>query len=669
MIRWRTILALPAAGLLLVLAADGLLPPPVMPPVSRVVEDADGLPLRIFPVEDGRWRLAADLDGIDPRFIEALLAVEDRRFYSHGGVDFQAILRAARDNLIRGRIVSGASTITMQTARLLEPRPRTFPAKAVEMLRAWQLERRYSKREILELYLTLTPYGGNLEGVRTASRAYFGKDPAALTDAEIAFLIALPQSPERRRPDLRPESARAARAAILNQLSVSGHLTIARAEEAASDPLPETRFAFPGDAWHLAHRLSRRHPGSTRITTTIDRPAQLALQRILQGAAIAGGEELQAAAMVVRLSDRAVIASVGSVSRKRPGGWMDLTQQRRSPGSTLKPLIYGLALDEGIASPGTRLADLPIRFGTYAPRNFNRTFSGELTFAEALQHSLNVPAVLLLDALGPDRMIGSLRGAGIAAAVPYTDDESDNLAVALGGLGVTLEDLAVLYSALGSKGEAGPLRFLSTDRGGREPTFRILSEESAGDILSILRQAPSAAGRLPAGLSRAAPRVAFKTGTSYGFRDAWAAGVTDTHAVVVWLGRADGASRPGATGRSDALPILFEIFDAVEPTHLPAAAAGADNRTGQPQTRALAADNRPSILFPPDGAVLYRAHQSRGYLLAARGSSPLRWYADGHPVEADASGNIVWEPSGPGFFTLTAADASGRSASATVRVR
>ncbi|GGY55128.1 penicillin-binding protein 1C [Parvularcula lutaonensis] len=654
------------AAFALLASLDRAFPPPIEGiAVSRVVNDSDGLPLRTFPVEDGRWRLAADSEEIDPRFIDALLLIEDKRFKTHPGVDPVAVLRAAKTNASRGRVVSGASTLTMQTARLLEPRPRTMGSKLVEMVRARQIERRLTKAEILELYLTLAPYGGNLEGLRTATRAYFGKDPKQLTDSEIALLIALPQSPEARRPDLRPQAAAEARLAILRQLAERGFLSEQRMAEAHTDPLPQGRFPFPGDAWHFAERVSARTDGRGHVGTLIERPTQIALERILREAAVREGPAVQAAGLVVRIEDRAILASVGSASRRRPGGWLDLTNRDRSPGSTLKPLIYALAMQEGLVEGGTRITDLPSRFGTYEPQNFGRSFHGELTVAEALQHSLNVPAVLLLDLLGTERLTGALRAGGIDASVPRGVHTGEGLAVALGGLGLTAEDLALLYAALGDGGIVKPLR-----RDESQPVAngtRLISQEAAAEVLEILRDAPSLEGRMPADLARSAPRIAFKTGTSYGFRDAWAVGVSEEHVVVVWIGRADGAARPGATGRKTALPVLFEAFDAIERPVTLAAEVSVQSRT--PETlRSLARSEMPIIIFPPDGSTLWPRADGGPFVLAGRGQGELLWYTDGKPVAADEAGNVLWQPPGPGFYRLAAVDKKGRKASVKVRV-
>ena len=670
----RRILTALGASLVLVcgtaLALDRLFPPPVERAfqVSRVVRDADGRVLRAFPVEEGRWRLAADLDAVDPDLIAALIAYEDQRFARHHGVDFIAVVRAAIQNLTSGRIVSGASTLTMQTARLMEPRDRTIGAKLLQMLRAVQLEWRYSKREILELYLTLAPYGGNLEGVRAASWAYFGREPDALTASEIALLIALPQSPEARRPDLQPDNAIEARSRVLARLAEEGLVPAAYADEAREDPAPARR-AFPALAWHAAETAAGRAEGAD-LVSTLDFALQAELEALALDELPEGEDGVQLAILIVETETRAVRAAIGSASRERAGGWIDLTDRPRSPGSTLKPFIYGLAFDDGLAAPGTMIADLPQRFADYQPENFDRAFRGDVTVAEALQHSLNIPAVAALDEVGGRRFDAALRFAGAAPVRPGAAGGDEGLAVALGGAGLTLRDLAVLYAALGEGGEARPLRWLESERAG-DHGYQILSAESAEDILHILRTAPHPAGRAPAALTREAPRIAFKTGTSYGFRDAWSAGVADGFAVIVWTGRPDGAPRPGVTGREGALPVLFRVFDLVEqrygrrPSELPETAFEAE--TPGPMAR-FNADPPPQILFPPDGAELWSDRPGRSFTLAAQGGGDIRWYAQGRAVPLNAAGDPVWAPDGPGFYRIEAVDERGRVAATRVRV-
>ncbi|MHA6288239.1 penicillin-binding protein 1C [Maricaulis sp. CAU 1757] len=660
------------AGLGLVVAAlgvDYLLPPPLERELSTVVRDRDGHVLRAYPVEDGRWRLAADLDTLDPDFVTALLAYEDARFWYHPGVDPVALARAARDGLSAGRIVSGGSTLSMQLARLIEPRPRTLGAKLIQMLRALQIELRLDKREILEAYLTLAPYGGNLEGVRAASWAYFGREPSELTIEEIALLLALPQSPEARRPDRRPDAARAARGRVLERLAVAGLARPEAARDAAGDPVP-ARADFPALAWHAADTVRRQRPQARDLVTSLDAELQTMLEAAVRRAAVEAGPDIQVAAMVVETEGRLVRAMAGSADRDRPGGWIDLTDRARSPGSTLKPFIYGLAFDDGLASAGTRIADLPQRFAGYQPDNFDRRFRGEVTVAEALQHSLNVPAVAALDGVGARRFNAALDFAGTAPQRRRQAGLDSGLAVALGGAGLTLRDVAVLYAALGDSGVARPLRWFE-DAPELAAGQSVMSAESADEILDILRRAPHPGGRMPSHLAVGAPDIAFKTGTSYGFRDAWAAGVAGDFTVVVWTGRADGAALQGATGREAALPLLFRLVDGIDGV-LPGRVERLDiDMASGPlphSMRDFARDAAPHILFPPDGSEVWAAGQGTGLVLAAQAGSELTWYADGERVALNPLGEPVWQPAGPGFYQVVAVDAQGRATRARVRI-
>ncbi|MDF1767482.1 penicillin-binding protein 1C [Maricaulis sp.] len=671
---WIILAAL--GGLVGLLALDRALPPPLpsADAVSAAVRDRHGEVLRAFPVEEGRWRLAADLDRIDPDFLDALLAYEDERFHQHWGVDFPALVRASRDSLAAGRIVSGGSTITMQLARLIEPRERTLGAKLIQMARALQLEIRLSKTEILELYLTLAPYGGNLEGVRAASWAYFGREPDDLTIDQIAMLIALPQSPEARRPDRQPERAVRARGRVLERLASVGLASPQAAADAAGDPAPMRR-PFPADAWHAADAIRRAAPDMREPVSTLDRSLQLMLEDSLADELADTDETVQFAAMIIETETRAVRAMAGSASRARPGGWIDLTDRPRSPGSTLKPFIYGMAFDDGLAAPGTRIADLPRRFAGYQPDNFDRSFRGDVTVAEALQHSLNIPAVTTLDGVGARRFNAALGFAGANPLRPRQAGQDDGLAVALGGAGLTLRQIGVLYAALADGGEARPLAWQETARDDFAPvgSFRLLSAESADEIVRVLRRAPHPGGRMPALLARGAPDIAFKTGTSYGFRDAWAAGIVGGYTLVVWTGRADGAPREGVTGRAAALPVLFRLADGVSQL-APRGDMGVDRQAEPPeetpQTLAdFRADAAPHILFPPDGAEVWSDRAGRGFILAAQAPGPVRWFADGETVSENALGEPVWIPPGPGFYAVSAVDEAGRTSEVRVRVR
>ena len=663
-----------------ILTLDALFPPPISrgDRVSILVSDREGRPLRALPLQNGTWRLRADLDEIDPVFIEALLEVEDQRFWRHGGVDWVGMGRAVFSSVKAGRIVSGGSTITMQTARLLEPRPRTVGSKLIEIFRAHQIEARLSKQEILSLYLTLAPYGGNLEGIRAASWRYFGRAPNELSDDQIALLIALPQSPEVRRPDLRPEGARAGRDEIITKLNRLGYLDDRRTAEARAADIPGRRFAFPAKAWHAASKVATGQNSDTRAT--LDAALQAELERTARRAVESLGSETQVSILVVDIPTRAVRAAIGSADRARPGGWLDLTAQARSPGSTLKPFIYAMAFDDGEASPTTRIQDLPKRFSAYQPENFDRMFRGDVRVAEALQHSLNIPAVLALDRVGPQRFAASLALAGAPPRISRSAYNAPGLALALGGAGMTGQELAVLYAALGDGGRAKPLVWREADITARKDQsgYRLMSADSAQSILDILKKSPAPAGRMPGRLTANAPEVAFKTGTSYGFRDAWAAAVSGRHAIVVWVGRADGAPRPSETGRKAALPLLFEVADRAA-HHLGNdldATSRLKTKTAPDAKGALAnfapEGRPPEILFPPREAELWagpvNGQAPRPFVLAGRGESDLRWYIDGQPVRPDAGGLPVWAPTAPGFYDVKAVDDFGQAATVKVRV-
>lgn len=659
---------------------DLLFPPPIARGdiVSGVVMDRRGAVMRVFPVEDGKWRMRAHLDQIDPDFVEALLAYEDKRFREHGGVDLLAMARATGSLVTAGRIVSGGSTITMQTARLLEPRPRNIFSKLIESFRAWQLERRLTKDEILELYLTLAPYGGNLEGVRAASWAYFGREPDNLSPDQIAMLIALPQSPEARRPDLRPEAAIVARERVLMRLAQEGVFAVDLAKESAEYPAPK-RGDFPTVAWHASEEAMKRAASPDNIRTTLDLNLQREVEKIALRAAGPSREGVQASIMVVDIATREVRAVAGSANRATAGGWIDLTDRPRSPGSTLKPFIYGLAFDDGVAAPDTRIADTPRRFASYRPDNFDRTFRGDVTVAQALQHSLNVPAVAALDAVGAQRFAAALTFAGADLSMPLSADDDAGLAIALGGMGMTVRDLALLYAALGDDGRALPLHWLQAER---EQTgtpkaqgVQIMSAQSARQIVDILAQAPAPDGRVPALLTQEAPVIAAKTGTSYGFRDAWAAATGNGYAVVVWIGRADSGPRPGVTGREGALPALFDVYDAIGRV-LPKRSTGPSLReeiagTHTPPS-ALARFERqnapPQIFFPPDGAEVWKDGEHSSFVLSAQGRGKLAWYVDGKPLPHNVAGDTVWRPADVGFYEIQVVDDAGRTTKARVRV-
>ena len=684
-------LALPVlvvlGGGVLLLALDRWTPPPTARAEQTLVRvlDAQGRLLRVFTAPPGVWRLPARLEEIDPLYLRMLLVYEDRRFASHPGVDVLAVARALGQWLRHGRVVSGASTLTMQTARLLEPRRRDLLGKLREMGRALQLERRYGKDDILRFYLTLAPFGGNLEGVRAASLAWFGKEPTRLTAAEAALLVVLPQAPSRLRPDRFPERAKAARDKVLARMGQLGVLTERQVAEARQEPLPARLRPLPFLAPHLADRLRRERPEVALHPTFIDRDLQRTLETLARRQRIVREQpDASVAILVVAHRDRRVLAYVGASDffAARRAGQVDMVRAVRSPGSTLKPLVYGLGFDDLLIHPETLIEDAPTRFGDYSPTNFRNTYAGQLTVREALQQSLNVPAVAILEQVGSARVAAQLREVGLplhwSAAHPRP-----GLPLVLGGVGMTLEELVTLYAGFANGGMVAPLRFGPADPEG--PSQRLLSDVACWYLGEILRDA-SVPSNVVAPGSVARPRlIAHKTGTSYGFRDAWALGFDADYTVGVWVGRPDGSPNPGHYGRNTAAPLLFRIFDllpapAGRPAAPPAGVLRVSGREQLPErlryfrTRsALETVAAPplTLAFPVAGSTVelpVREGKLVDLPLSARGGvRPLRWLVNGQPLAPDPwRRDAFWSPDGAGLARITVLDQAGQSASAEV---
>ena len=645
---------------------------------STLVLDRNGRLLRPFSVADGRWRLPITLADLDPTYLAMLLMWEDRRFYTHRGVDPLALLRAGGQLLTHARIVSGGSTITMQLARLLDGEGTRDPGgKLRQMLRALALERHADKAAILGAYLTLAPYGSNLEGVRAASLAWFGKEPRRLSAAEAALLVALPQAPEARRPDRDPKAARRARDRVLDRALATGVIDAATAEAARAVPIPGQRRPFPMLAPHLAQRVRRARPGADEIRLTIDAGLQGRLEHLAVERARTLGQDLSIALLVADHGSGEILASVGSAGLfdDRRDGFIDMTLALRSPGSTLKPLIYGLAFEAGIAHPESLIEDRPTGFGGYVPANFDRGFQGTVSVRRALQASLNVPAVKLLEAVGPARLIARLRRAGATPVLP--DASPPGLAIGLGGVGITLRDLVQVYAAIARGGVPVALTEVMGVRSGRPLALaaRVLDERAAWTVANVLAGAPPPTNAAPGSL-------AFKTGTSYGYRDAWALGFDGRHVAGVWVGRPDGAPVPGMAGIETAAPILVDLFARLgQGTPLPPAPPGvlmAGNAELPPPLRRVeartapeAGPNAPQIAYPPDGArISLGLREGRGGEVALKirnGTPPFVWFANGAPIARQPfSTTVRWAPTGPGFVTFSVIDGRGGAARASV---
>ncbi|TKV10995.1 peptidoglycan glycosyltransferase PbpC [Citrobacter sp. wls615] len=534
-------------------AADKIWPLPLheVDP-ARVVVAHDGTPLWRFADADGIWRYPVTIDEVSPRYLQALIKYEDRWFWKHPGVNPFSVLRAAWQDLSSGRVVSGGSTLTMQVARLLDPHPRTFGGKFRQLWRALQLEWHLSKRDILTLYLNRAPFGGTLQGVGAASWAYLGKSPAQLSYSDAALLAVLPQAPSRLRPDRWPDRAEAARNKVLERMAIQGIWSAKQVQESRGEPV----WLAPRQMPQLAPLFSRMMLGKSRsdkIVTTLDAGLQRQLEELAQNWKGRLPARSSLAMIVVDHTDMSVRGWVGSVDMNDDSrfGHVDMVNAIRSPGSVLKPFIYGLALDDGLIHPASLLQDVPRRTGDYRPGNFDSGFHGPVSMSEALVRSLNLPAVQVLEAYGPKRFAASLRNVGLPLYLPA--GAAPNLSLILGGAGARLDDMAAAYSAFARHGKAGKLRLQPADPLLERPLM------SAGAAWIIRRIMADEAQPLPDNaLSRVVP-LAWKTGTSYGYRDAWAIGINARYVIGIWTGRPDGTPVVGQFGFASAVPLLNQV--------------------------------------------------------------------------------------------------------------
>jgi penicillin-binding protein 1C len=652
--------------------------------VSTTIVDRNGKLLRAYAMADGRWRLPVDTKAnVDPSYLKLLLAYEDRRFRTHKGVDPLALGRAALQFVSHGHIISGGSTITMQLARLMEPRrERSVCAKLRQIVRAFEIERQMSKDEILNLYLAMAPYGGNLEGIRAASIAYFGKEPKRLSLAESALLVALPQSPETRRLDRNPEAARVARDRVLDRMVEERVVSSEDAAIAKAVAVPRLRKPMPVLAPHSADEAMASIKGTPLIALTLDSSLQKTLEALARDRAAALGASISVAILVVDNASGEVLARVGSPDYfdEHRAGQVDMTRAVRSPGSTLKPFIYGLAFEDGFVHPESLIDDRPIRFGSYAPENFDMTFQGTVAARRALQMSLNVPAVALLDRVGASRLSSRLKQAGANLVLPK--DEAPGLAMGLGGVGITLQDLVQLYCGLARLGTTRPLREIANLQDDHRDPQRLLDQVAAWQVGNVLLGTPPPENGVH-------NRIAFKTGTSYGYRDAWSIGFDGRITIGVWVGRPDGAPAPGIVGRTAAAPILFDAFARTgkAPAPLPKAPKGtlvASNsklplplRRYRPLGELVRTDGEqpPRIQFPLNGSRIDASGADRASLSAmpikvAGGVLPITMLVNGVSVgELDSRRQRLVDPPGPGFARLTVIDARGAADTVVVRIQ
>lgn len=652
---------------------------------SVIVVDRRERLLRAFVTQEGRWRLPLSQDDVAPHYFKLLLNFEDKGFYEHSGIEPSALLRALWQWGKNGRIISGGSTLTMQVARLVSGQhKRSISAKLQQMQLALRLEKQLTKREILELYLHLAPFGGNLEGVRAASLSYFGKEPKKLSLSEAATLVALPQSPEMRRPDRFAARAVVARNRVLKRAFDNGVITKADYLFALRQNMPNLRKRFPFHAAHLAEQEVAAQKDKIIIKTTIDRPLQIKLEALAKSHAQRLGDGISTAIFVIDHQSGAIRARVGSADYHDHDrfGPIDMTKGVRSPGSTLKPFIYGLGFDAGLAHPDTLIEDVPVRFGHYKPENFDAKFHGTVTIRHALQKSLNIPAVKMLARVKPARLAARFGYAGIKRNIP------NNLAIALGGVGFSLEDLTRAYLHIANPGRAiepyhrhGETQVTHTKVFKHRP---LLSEKAAYYVTHILRGSAPPKNAKPGAL-------AYKTGTSYGYRDGWAIGFDGQYLIGVWIGRPDGGPTTNLTGLGAAGPLLFDAFQHIgeqrmafksAPEHiirgtgdeLPPPLRYFDKKQRIDHVAGASKHDRLQISFPPRGAEFYSHGKSaKPFTIALKaegGKLPLTWLVDGKPISSKAHmRDNFFKSSERGFVEFSVIDALGQTDKVQVRLR
>jgi penicillin-binding protein 1C len=533
-------------------------------PYSQIILAEDGSVLHTSLSRDDKWRMKTELSEIVPQLREAFLYKEDRYFYYHPGFNPLAISRALLNNIIYGKKTSGASTITMQVARLLEPKKRTYGSKMIELFRAIQLEIRFNKEEILQLYINLVPYGGNIEGVKSASVLYFGRLPNRLSLAQITALTIVPNRPTSLRPGTNNERIKTERNKWLLRFKEDQIFPLSDIETALSEPLEIKRLKAPKEIPHLANRLARQYPKLDIVRTCINKTIQQRTENISYNyiQRIKQKHINNAAVLILDNQTMEVKAYIGSPDffDSEHAGQVDGVRAVRSPGSALKPLVYAMGFDNGNITPKSILNDVPTNFDGYAPENFDKKFNGKVSVETALSFSLNVPAVKMLEEITVPRFVQKLKKVGFKKVIK--EEHQLGLSAILGGCGVTLEEMTGLYSAFANSGKAFQLRYLKTES--KTEKAQLISPMAAYMVTDILIQITRP--DLPNNYMNTyhMPLIAWKTGTSYGRRDAWSIGYNKKYTVAVWVGNFSGEGVPELTGADIATPLLFEIFNTID---------------------------------------------------------------------------------------------------------
>lgn len=650
---------------------------------SSVLLDRHGRPLRVKLGPDGMDNRPVDVETVSGWAAKALIAAEDRRFMSHGGVDSAAILRAACQNIFYGRRISGASTLSTQVIRLAEPRPRTIGTKIIEAVKSLQMEKVLGKEDILEQHMNRAPFGSNLTGIESASRMYFAKSSSDLSLAEAAMLMGLPQSPSRLRPDRHPSAARKRMKYVLGRMEACGYITAEQRLEAERQPLPVMMNRRPFAAPHFADMVLQKTDRTGNIRTTLDLDIQTQVEKILRThcRALASQGVHGAAVVVMDVKTGAVRALIGSPDYfdSRHAGAVNGALAPRSPGSALKPFIYAMALEQGMITTGARILDAPMHFRDGTPVNFDGTYLGEVSVSDALVQSLNIPALKITDEVGQGRVVDTLRKLGLATLTRPAEDYG--LGIALGSGEVRLLDLVNAYACIARGGLFMPCSIL----GDENPACRVFSPETAYMVSEMLGGAERSMDIFGHVGDARLPRIAWKTGTSSGFRDAWTVAWNPEYVVGVWLGNPDGSGSPALVGASAAAPVAGDIFRALYPsggTVWFEKPEGVSERILADGTRDLyvpgisktvlaAEKNAPlKIVSPVDGSVFRISdglQMEQEIELKATGAVPggkIHWFVNGSHVGAADSGESIYWPLKQGFWSITCAsgDQTGESA-------
>ncbi|OEU65002.1 MAG: penicillin-binding protein 1C [Desulfovibrio sp. S3730MH75] len=534
------------------------------PATATVVYDRDHNPLRIFLPADGARRMHTDISTVSPVLIQSLIASEDGWFEYHPGINAFSAIRAAISNIRAGRIVSGASTIPMQIARMADPKPRTLSAKLKESFRAVQLKFHHSNDELLEIYLNMLPYGGNIEGVAAASHFYFGHDPSTLSLAQSALLTTMPRGPATYDPVRHPKQAERGRNLVMEQLEERGVFPSAEVERNKKVPLPTRTRPVPLKAPHFSRMVLGRTGPAPVIETTLDyRLQQIAEERLKNHISLLRNDDIDnGACVIIHIPTREIRALVGSADffEKGYGGAINLAETKRSPGSTLKPFLYALAMDKGLMAPASYLYDIPVDYSGYSPENYDQTWSGQVEMREALARSLNVPAVKTLAQTTVPSFVDLLRKGGLSTL--NKNPMEYGLPLALGGCEVKLTELTNLYACLADSGKYRPYKIRPSDN---VISSQLLSPEASWITLQMLSKVSRPEMNDTWMLTNDMPETGWKTGTSFGHRDAWAIGISGEYAIGVWVGNPDGRPRKGISGAVHAGPLLFDLLRAASP--------------------------------------------------------------------------------------------------------